>query len=399
MRNWAWCVGVALTVTLTVAIPAHAVEWEVTQVTDYDGSDGRIVRAKGVAVSDIYVAWRHVEVDFGGDLGLRLYDGSEILTLSAAGDPEGGRGGATISREVVFWSDYGYPVLYDGENVRAFGRLGSDSGGTWALDVSGPYVAWMEYGGRLERGSTVHLTDWTQDSDRIMRELEPLGPSQFDPRVSDSHMIWREADGIYLYDIEADVRRLLPDTEGIVGAELADDYVIWRADGSDEHPEDYEIFVHEIESATTMQLTDNRVEDTLPAVSGMNTAWKQCDGQRCEIMLYDGSEIVQVTDEFYSGGSRREPPSISGEYLAWVANNGGGIEIYVYDGNSITEITHTDVYKGRPVVGGSRVAWLQRDGDDTELFLATRVPEPSTIALLITAGVALLLRCGRRSLR
>ncbi len=98
MRNWAWCVGVGLAVSLTLTWPADAAVWEITQVTDFDGLDGAHMRVKDLAVSDAFVAWGEV-LEEGG---VRVYDGNRIVRLSWGGPREGW---PTVSEQLVVWTE------------------------------------------------------------------------------------------------------------------------------------------------------------------------------------------------------------------------------------------------------------------------------------------------------
>jgi hypothetical protein len=74
--------------------------------------------------------------------------------------------------------------------------------------------------------------------------------------------------------------------------------VVWYAyDGSD-----YEIFLYERATATTLQLTDNTYNDTLPQINANgDIIWQGYDGSDSDIFLALG--IIQVEIDIKAGGN------------------------------------------------------------------------------------------------
>ncbi len=432
MRNWAWCVGVAVTVSLTMTRPADAAEWEVTQITDHDEPFWYQVGGIGeISVSGDYLVWWDRFDGWGREV--LLYDGQEIRKIGGSTVDEGAH--FEISGQNVVWAvgdafDGGL-LLYDGHSTES---VGTDFA-SFGYQVSGPYVAGIQYDARLENGPFAFLYDHSKG--QFTSFLQGPSDVQRGPRVSGSHMLWWEPDGIHLYDIASETKRLLPDTQGVRYPELSEDFIVWRNGGNDAQPEDYEIFVYDLESEVTTQLTDNEFEDAVERLSGKRIAWKQFDGHDWEIFLYDGIRTERLTDNDYDDGDglrisesyvawttndgndtevfvyngseviqltdnqfEEESMILSGTYVAWYQYDGNDLEIFAYDGSGVAQLTDNDYDERYLALGGSRIAWAGYDGEDPEVFVATHiVPEPGLFTLLAAGAAVLLLRYGKQILR
>ena len=78
----------------------------------------------------------------------------------------------------------------------------------------------------------------------------------------------------------------------------------------------------------------------------------------------------------------RYGPQVWGSNVVWDA---GGL-VYVYDG-SATNVIH---YGSEPKIWESSIVWYGSVGGDNEIFLATPIPEPATLALLLLGAFAVL---------
>jgi glucose dehydrogenase len=63
-----------------------------------------------------------------------------------------------------------------------------------------------------------------------------------------------------------------------------------------------------------------------------------------------------------------------------------------YDGDEIVQLTNNEEYDGYLDLDGSTVVWRHHDGNDYEIFMAVRIPEPGMIGLAALGGLALLRR-------
>ncbi len=400
MRNWLCCLGVALTVSLIMTRRAHAAEWKITQVTDYDASDGLHSSVFDVAVSDTRVAWSSTPDD---DLAaLMVYDGSETRIVAEGGNPPVR---PVASGSSVIWMQWGATrsslKLHDGDGSRTIPDS-SHVGGSW--DISGSYIVWTDSEtAPFPWGNLVHFYDRTGAGRTVFgdggEDLEsPV--YQHESRVSGSHIIWQESDGIYLYDIPSESFELLPDTAGAEHLELSDSHLVWRQGGSDESPEGYEIFLQDIASGNRVQLTDNDLEDARPHVSEGKVVWRGYDGHDWEVFLYDGQNTLPLTDNDFSDAAWDvgEGPLISGSTVAWRGHDGNDWEVFVSDEDGVVQLTENEYDDRSLALYDSRVAWAAWDSPDSQVLLAVRVvPEPSAWAILISGGILLLRRNYRAS--
>lgn len=144
---------------------------------------------------------------------------------------------------------------------------------------------------------------------------------------------------------------------------------------------DFEVFYYESESRETIQLTDNSYDDFFPEMnSSGDVVWR---GQNYveqweNIFFYKHTteEIFQITnsaDEPYWGPTM---PQISDNgYLTWQAVEpeivGWNNEVYVYDGSEIINISDSPYNEYFPKINGSgNVVWDANAGLGDEIFLA-----------------------------
>ena len=73
--------------------------------------------------------------------------------------------------------------------------------------------------------------------------------------------------------------------------------------------------------------------------------------------------------------------------MVWDGWDGNDYEIVLYDGTTTTQLTNNSYDDSYPQVSGSNVVWHGSDGNDYEIFMASLVPEPSTIAMLISLAL------------
>ncbi len=87
---------------------------------------------------------------------------------------------------------------------------------------------------------------------------------------------------------------------------------------------------------------------------------------------------------------------IGGDYIVWETIVGAERQLSVYDGATTLLLDTAADFKVN--AGPLGVAWTWDDGNDVEVMLATYVPEPATLTLLATAGLAILRRRKRQAI-
>ena len=139
-------------------------------------------------------------------------------------------------------------------------------------------------------------------------------------------------------------------------------YVVWqRSDGTDR-----EIFLYD--GSTITQLTDNDYDDWEPEINNNgHVVWGSAEG----IFLYDGSTTTKLSDM----GTQYEINDNG--YVVWSEKTGNewdDWEIFLYDGSKILQMTNNDYYDLYPQINNNNyiVWWSQLPGGEanSEIFLA-----------------------------
>ena len=301
-------------------------------------------------------------------------------------------------------------------------------------------------------GDTVVWRGWGGSSDDIFRAAGLTTNISATPALSESNpsiagdvLVWEDIQYIYIRDgsgtrqignSNSPTQRAYPHTDG--------KSVVWAGwDGG----LDREIFLYDIASETTTQLTVNGDEDRYPRVDGGRVAWEQSAAQNFtgivpRVMLYDGA-VRQITPEAenWSLHMSRDPdisgnrivygervgtwdtvnqilhvdetifvhdiltdtrftvgvddewahwPRISGDLVVWssyMTPNQPDLYGVHLDSGDIMRITDNDYDERHVEVDGHTIVWRGFDGIDYEIYSAV-MPEPTT-ALLLLFGLAL----------
>ena len=191
--------------------------------------------------------------------------------------------------------------------------------------------------------------------------------------IDGDYVVWRGDDAddgtveIFLYD--GRTTRQLTDTPEDEGyPDLDKGWVVWA--GYDGNGSDSEIFLYH--AGRTLQITDNDYADFGPTVSGKDVAWI---GDK-EIYLYRHGSIQQITDD---GLPKWGPPLIDDGQVMWVAWDGSdrdSTEIFFYDGTSVLQLTDNNVPDGIGAdqrrandLGDGQVVWQSGWASQAEILL------------------------------
>ena len=141
-------------------------------------------------------------------------------------------------------------------------------------------------------------------------------------------------------------------------------FVAWRAyDGSD-----YEIFKYD--GSSVIQITDNEFDDTSVRINNNGiVVWSGWDGSDYEIFKYDGSSVIQITDNEFDDTS---PRLNNNGQIAWLGSNQSSDNsnaIFFYNGSSIIQVTYDEIVDYIAHIGDNgHIVWRGFDGSDYELF-------------------------------
>jgi beta propeller repeat protein len=207
-------------------------------------------------------------------------------------------------------------------------------------DLVGPEDAALAPSVSLSAGSVVQLTS----------------TSGTNPAISGNNLVYIRNDNqgnVYLRDISTG-----NETPIAVGPwqksspDISGNYVVW----TDYRSGNYDVYLYNISTQRTTQLTNHPSHQYAAQIDGNRIVWKDNrDGSDMELYLYDlttGDERRMTNHDYHVVRL-----SLSGDKVAWAD---GARNVYVSD--LITGAATQIATKGDfPVLGGSRIAWLEDD--------------------------------------
>ncbi|MHC4086624.1 MAG: TolB family protein [Planctomycetota bacterium] len=191
-------------------------------------------------------------------------------------------------------------------------------------------------------------------------------------RISGTNVVWEGVSvldfEIFLYNIDSNTTTQLTINNGYdnLGG-ISGSNVVWTYDHDRiARNGDEEIFFYD--GNTPIQLTNNSYEDGGPQVSGSNVIWKAKagGGSDYEIFYDDGATTTRLTSNDYD----ETTPSISDSNAVWTGSDGSDTEIFAYDGTAVSQVTYNSIDDGIPKISGLTIVWEAHDGNDKEIFLA-----------------------------
>lgn len=280
--------------------------------------------------------------------------------------------------------------FYDGDNAEFFPdenrvtEITQLSGTNWSISpldgpqISGDRVTWIGFGTYDSERNFTEIGIFLYDGSEITR----LGNNAESPIVSGDEIVWKEdiyggefSDGNpvvdhaeLLYYNGSETIKIADNIDDIYfDYQIAENYVIWNdRNNFRDNPEDYDFEIFAYDGSDVIQLTDNNISDDSILVSENYAVWRGSqlstdnsgefsDG---ELFVYDGNSVTQITDN----NTTENGVQISGKYVIWF-NDG----VFLYDGNTTTKIF--EEYTIDPQISGNQVVWYAYDGNDTEIFL------------------------------
>jgi beta propeller repeat protein len=263
----------------------------------------------------------------------------------------------SISGGVALWSDW-TPGSTTSGNI--YGRDLANGGGTFTVTVaagdqsahaiSGGLVVWHD-------NRNGHEQIWGRHLD------QPLGS---DFAISTTNVT---------YDQE------FPDVSGSIA--------VWN---SFQEPGDQgNIYGRDVDSGSLFPICKNPAFQYEPAISGSNVVWS--DTRDGAAHVYGKDLGTGIEFRVSSGVSSQYEPAIDGDLVVWRDDRSGTSDIWgrYLSGGPEFQITDTPtIWEDYPDVSGNVVVW-QQGSSDTDIY-GTRLPEPSTFARAMIAGLALLRR-------
>jgi len=335
----------ALVFKITANPPEEATGWAVTQISDstnggrepvlsdthvawtswvdtnsevfaYDGhSVTRLTNSsaseQNLFASDKYIAWNWRDSDAGDDIF--LYDGSSVSQLTDTG---GNNYRPKIDGERMVWEDSGGIVLYDILADTTQSLSGGDPWiyGNWVsltlreltLDYANVYDISTQAYQKLTLGRTTRVNNdyvtylfYDGNSNQVMlnkratdatSQLTESGTSQMTVSLDGNHMVWACDSGdnrtlndyLLFHDIAAGTTKVIATNVGMYDiASMDGNLIVYSGyDGND-----WEIFIYEIDSGVTKQLTNNDYSDKEPRVRGQRIVWSQTDDNEDMVVM------------------------------------------------------------------------------------------------------------------
>jgi hypothetical protein len=256
--------------------------------------------------------------------------------------------------------------------------------------IKGNYLAWQGHDGNDSEIFRYNV---------VTKEAPvPITNNKFDdisPQTDGNYVVWlgfsqpNGPDGevllpggeIFLYDISnGQTTRITNDSNVDSAPQIANGRVVWASHLVDDPlvcPGSVcpgEIFLYDIASGVTQQLTDNTLDDSSPRINDQSVVWVQADvgGTTSLIIHY----IDGVTEPVPDGFVWTDSPQSDGDFTVLPRYDGSDREIFVHSANLgiYEQITDNGLEDRSPVISGSNIAWVQGEGESSEIFVASQGP-------------------------
>jgi len=191
---------------------------------------------------------------------------------------------------------------------------------------------------------------------------------------------WTEGDIVFLYDIASGRLQQVTNGSGVPGYPgVSQDFVVW-IDGD----ELGDLYLYEIASASTIQVTDDPYEQLLADAGGDRFAWadNETEGGDLDIALasLNDSRVRLLGDD---GDDSYPDLSGDGNRLAWINSNENRTAVYLYDASTgnITQVTGEPAQPDTVAVDGDHVIYSDWRNGNPDIFLyniSTGVETPVT---------------------
>lgn len=355
--------------SITIILPKfiYGAHYDVIQLTDNSYDDrGAEINKNG------FIVWTAIDPE-GEDTGdyVYLYDGVTSTRLSPGQNPKINDQGHVVWR-------HGFEIYY--YNGIIINQLTNNSYRDYDADISNDgNIAWL--GNRPFNGDTndeiflydgatiTRLTNNGYDDDQVKignnKQLVWTGSIIGSGASTD----WE----IFHYD-GVSITRLTYNNYRDTRPQINDiGHIVWQTD--DASDEDEGIYFYA--GFDILQITNGRAFN--PQLNNNDQiVWQEMGDTNSigEIYLYDRNITEQLTDNNYEDG---RPQLNDIDQVTWLGGDGSdNWEIYVYEGVNTTRLTD-DSYKDLfPKISNcGYVVWEGWDGTDMEIFLATRIIEPT----------------------
>ena len=319
-----------------------------------------------------YVVWEGYD---GTDWEIFLYDGIETIQLTDNSyddfNPQINNNGYVVwEGQSVGGADYEI-FLYDGFNTIQL-TANSYEDGRPQINDNG-YVVWE---GQLLGGSNSSEIFLYDGATTI--QLTDNSYEDYNPQINNNgYVVWMGADAhnvlqIFLYD-GIEIIQLSSGFDDKEYPRINDKgHVVWFVGHAGQYGGIY-LGIHRYNGTVVICLKGNRGDENEDPEINNNghIVWNRWDGHDNEIMLFDGAEIVQLTNNL---DNDNEPKINNKGEIAWTRYTTRGPSIIVYNGVTFTELTISSRTASSPQINDHGfVAFLGWDGSDHDIYLASRL--------------------------
>ncbi|MHC4499840.1 MAG: proprotein convertase P-domain-containing protein, partial [Planctomycetota bacterium] len=368
-----------LAISLVLIVPASAARAEtqtfastdVPKVIPDDTTVTSTISVSGLRVSTTHVTVILEDIVHGSDSDLDVFLVGPTGTRVELFTGVGGSGANFI--QTVLDDDATSQIVsgsapftgqYQPESV--LGELESENpNGTWKLEITDTAT-----------GNAGTLNHWSitisagTPMDWLTKQITDNTKDDGKHQISGSNVVWEGYDGtdyeIFLYNATtATTIQITNNSRDDLDPQIHGSNVVWKGyDGTD-----YEIFLYDVTTATTTKITNNNSDDEYPQLYNSNVVWHSYDESDAEIFLHDASTATttQITDD----DNYDMIPQIHGSYVVWESHDGADSEIVLYNITTAatSRITNNGYEDWYPHIHGSSVVWQGQDGSDMEIFL------------------------------
>lgn len=225
----------------------------------------------------------------------------------------------------------------------------------WECRVSNGRVVW-EGGGSKYSGGFENYEIYYYVDGQVVQLTNSQTDQNHQPAIDENgNIVWRQGGKIILFNGQEILQVGTGSSPRISGGQVA--WFAW--DGHD-----YEIFLYD--GSQVVQLSNNDYNDQYPEIYAGQVAWLSYDGHDYEIFLYGDGKVLQLTNDDFSCWK----PQIGSGGVVWQGYNGNNHEIFYYDGTQVSQMTHTLRRQQNPQIDNGQIVWEGYDdsGSDTEIF-------------------------------
>lgn len=282
-------------------------------------------------------------------------DGKEIRISPAGSYPDS----PTIWGPYVIWEDerkegehdlYLYDLRTETET-----RLTNDSGWEERPRISGNRIVWEEW----VAGSSQEIFIFDFDNPGKVRLTSDTVTQEY-PQISGDRIVYSGpayTTPVWSYDLSSSSENQI----SLVGIwpMISGDRIVWLQQEGISSPYIYHIWLHDIVSGASMQITDSSVpSNSLFGISCDNIVFDSTSGVSSYNISSDTTVSLSETGYW---------PSISGNKVVWFSSDPSDpLIMYDFVSGVTKQITTVDSSKYYPSIFGSRVAWLDARDDGTD---------------------------------